>query len=327
MVWASAGGAQRATALAIAGAACISASSIFVALANVAPATTSFYRCLIALPPLALLAWFERRRLGPRSGALRLRALAAGLPFAADLVLWNHAISAVGAGVATVLGNLQVLFVAAAAWVLFQEKPSRRFALALPVVGLGVVLVAGVLGASHFGRDPLAGIVYGVATSIAYAIFLLVLKSASTAAGHVAGPLAEATASTVVWSLILGAIFGGLQFAISGQSLFWLTLLALLPQVVGWMLITSSLPRLPSALSSLLLLLQPALAMLLAAAVLSQYPTPWQDIGATLVCCGVLFGAWQPGAAEVEASTDALLAEGGDHLRRELHRRVVERVS
>jgi drug/metabolite transporter (DMT)-like permease len=314
-----AAGAERATALAVAGAACISTSAVFVALANVGPATTAFYRCLIALPPLVLLAWYERRRLGPRSSARRLRALLAGPAFAVDLVLWNHAIGAVGAGVATVLGNLQVLFVALAAWALFKEKPSRRVATSLPIVGFGVVLVAGVLGGSHFGHHPVAGIVYGVGTSIAYAVFLLVMKSAATEGGHVAGPLTDATASAAVSVLVLGAAFGGLKFSLPGASLFWLTLLALLPQVVGWMLITSSLPRLPSAMSSLLLLLQPALAMLLAAAILSQYPTVWQDVGAAFVCSGVLFAAWKPGAA-VES------AEGRDHVGHQPHRRLVERI-
>ena len=59
-------------------------------------------------------------------------------------------------------------------------------------------------------------------------------------------------------------------------------------QTAGWLLITSSLPRLPAALSSLLLLLQPAAAMVLAAVVLGERPTLLQLAGAVLVCAGVL---------------------------------------
>ena len=47
----------------------------------------------------------------------------AGLFLAVDLVLWNHAIADVGAGVATVLGNLQVLFVTVVAWAVLRERP------------------------------------------------------------------------------------------------------------------------------------------------------------------------------------------------------------
>jgi drug/metabolite transporter (DMT)-like permease len=283
--------------LAIAGAACISTSALFIYLAGVGAATAAFYRCLIALPFLAGIAAFEQRKRGPRPWQSRWRALLAGAAFAVDLVLWNHSIAAVGAGVATVLGNLQVLFVTLAAWVVFGEKPTRRFVTALPVVGVGVILVAGIVGGSYFGHHPVAGVVYGVGTSIAYAAFLLILKSASTEGGHVAGPLTDATAGAAVSVLVLGALFGSFSFSISLAALWWLSLLALLPQVLGWMLITRSLPRLPSAMSSLLLLLQPAISMVLAAAILNQYPTSWQIVGGVFVCGGVLAAAWKSGSS------------------------------
>ena len=59
-------------------------------------------------------------------------------------------------------------------------------------------------------------------------------------------------------------------------------------QTLGWLLITSSLPRLPAAISSLTLLLQPAAAMLLAAIVLGERPSLIQIAGAVVVCTGVL---------------------------------------
>jgi len=87
---------------------------------------------------------------------------------------------------------------------------------------------------------------------------------------------------------VLGLLFGGWQLGISWPSFGWLLLLAMTSQTAGWLLITSSLPRLPAALSSLLLLLQPAASILLAAVVLSERPTVLQLAGAVLVCAGVL---------------------------------------
>jgi hypothetical protein len=66
--------------------------------------------------------------------------------------------------------------------------------------------------------------------------------------------------------------------------------MTLLTGIVGWLLITASLPRLPAALSSLLLL-EPASAMGLAAIVLGQRPSLIQIAGAVLVCGGVLIVA------------------------------------
>jgi drug/metabolite transporter (DMT)-like permease len=274
------------------GAACISSSAILVTLANVGPATTAFYRCALALPGLILLAVLEQRRHGPRPLARRLSALVAGLFLAVDLVLWNHSIADVGAGVATVLGNLQVLFVAALAWLLFRERPARRYLTVLPVVLVGVVLVSGMVGATTAGLHPLAGVGYGLGTSTAYAGFLLILRQTAGPARHVAGQLADATAGAALGSVLLGLAFGGFELHIPWPSFGWLLMLALLSQTAGWLLITSSLPRLPAAMSSLLLLLQPAAALVLADVVLGERPSPIQILGALLVCAGVLAVTW-----------------------------------
>jgi drug/metabolite transporter (DMT)-like permease len=91
---------------AVLGAACISSSAILVTLARTDAVTTAFFRCALALPVLVPLAVAEQRRLGRRSLRSRVSAVIAGLFLAVDLVLWNHAIADVGAGVATVLGNM-----------------------------------------------------------------------------------------------------------------------------------------------------------------------------------------------------------------------------
>jgi drug/metabolite transporter (DMT)-like permease len=301
------------------GAGCISASAVLVKLADTGTATTAFYRCFLALPALVTLAVLEQRRHGQRRPAARGGALLAGLILSVDLVLWNHAIAEVGAGIATVLGNLQVLFVALTAWVLMRERPGRRFLIALPVVMAGVVMVSGLTGGAGSGIHPLAGIGYGLGTSLAYSAFLLIMRRSSAGTPHAAGPLAEATVGAALGSLVLGAAFGGLQLHIGWPSFGWLLLLSLTSQTIGWLLITSSLPRLPAAISSLTLLLQPAAAMVLAAAVLAERPSLIQIAGAVVVCCGVVWVSLatpaqrqvRPRAAGDELAEDAAPATAG----------------
>lgn len=276
---------------ALLGAAFISSSSVVMRLAGTAAGTTAFYRCALALPGLVVLALVEQRHHGRRALKDRGRAVAAGVFLGVDLVLWTHAIYDVGAGVATVLGNLQVVFVAFVAWAFFHERLRPQFLVALPVVMCGVVLVAGLTEGPGHGFHPLAGVLYGLGTSVTYAAFILVLRGSTTSSSHVAGPLADATAGGAVAALLMGAALGQLSFAPPLEALGWLLLTAFTSQTVGWLLITWSLPRLPAALSSLLLLIQPASALLLAAVVLSQRPTAVQLAGAVLVCGGVLVAA------------------------------------
>jgi drug/metabolite transporter (DMT)-like permease len=273
--------------LATLGAACISASAVLIKLAGTGTASAAFYRSLLALPLLAVLAALEQRRRGPRPLRSRLGAVLAGVFLAIDLVLWNHAIADVGAGIATLLGNLQVVFVTIAAWLLFRERPGRGFFLALPVVLAGIVLVSGLADHAQ-GVHSVAGIEYGLGTSIAYAAFLLILRQTSAATPHVAAPLAEATLGATTGAAALGLMFGGWELDIGWHAFGWLLLLALTSGTAGWLLITSSLPRLPASLSSLLLLLQPCAAILLAAVVLGEHPTSLQLAGAVLVCGGIL---------------------------------------
>ncbi len=273
------------------GAACISSSAIVSRLADTSPGTTSFYRCLLALPVLVPLAAVEARHRGTRPWRVRGQSFLAGAFLGVDLVLWTHAIYDVGAGIATVLANLQVLFVTAIAWVLLRERPHARFLLALPVVVAGVILLAGVEGHAAAGFHPVSGVLYGVSASVAYSVFILVFRRSTERGPQVAGPLADATAGAGLAALVFGLAVGQMHFSLSLGAFGWLVVLALTSQTLGWLLITSSLPRLPAALASLLLLFQPAASMVLAAVVLSQRPRALQVLGAVLVCGGVLVAA------------------------------------
>jgi drug/metabolite transporter (DMT)-like permease len=71
----------------------------------------------------------------------------------------------------------------------------------------------------------------------------------------------------------------------------WLIALALSAQVVGWLLISVSLPRLPAALTSMLLLLQPVSAVGLSMLILDEAPSALQLGGVGLVLVAVFVAA------------------------------------
>jgi drug/metabolite transporter (DMT)-like permease len=295
---------ERPELAALAGAVAIASSGILFRYADVSPSTGAFFRCLYALPPLALLAWVEDRRLGPRPLRARGFALAAGAFFAADLVLWHHSIEAVGAGLATVLGNTQVLMVGLLAWAIFSERPSTRALVSIPVAFGGVVLISGVLENGAYGDDPVLGVVYGMLTGVAYSGFLLTLRHGS-ARGHAAGPLFDATAASAAGAFVIGLAVGDLDLLPGAQAQVWLVVLALSAQVLGWLLIAVSLPRLPAVASSLLLMLQPLLAVLLAALLVDESPSSLQLTGAALILAAVVLASARRLGREVAAPVQA----------------------
>src|SRR3954470_10293963 len=124
------------------GAVTIAFSGILFRVSHVSASTGAFYRCAWALPPLLLLARWEDSRLGPRPWRARRLAWFAGVFLAADLVLWHNTIEQVGAGLATVLGNTQVVLVGLVTWLLLKERPAQSAVAAIPVVAVGVVLIS-----------------------------------------------------------------------------------------------------------------------------------------------------------------------------------------
>jgi drug/metabolite transporter (DMT)-like permease len=290
----SRGLARRPVLGAILGALVIAFSAILVDLANVSPAAAAVYRCAYALPALGALAWWEDRRHGRRSWRERRFALAAGTFFAADLITWHHAIADVGAGLATVLGNLQVVIVPFLALAVLREPVPRRILRALPLVCAGVVLVSGALESGAYGADPPRGVLFGALTGLTYAAFLLIQRHGSRDLRRPAGPLFDMTLVCTVVAAVADAGLGEGDLVPRWPSAGWLVLLALSSQVLGWLLITVSLPRLPAALTSLSLTIQPVGSVALAVVLLGQHPSALQLAGVVCILAGLASVALRP---------------------------------
>lgn len=271
-------------------------------LADVAPTTAAVFRCAYALPALGLLAWLEDRRHGGRAWRDRRLALPAGIFFAADLVFWHYAIEDVGAGLATVLGNLQVVVVPFVAWAVLGERVQSRILLALPLVCSGIVLISGVLETGAYGDDPARGVVFGILTGLTYAGFILVLRQAGADLRRPAGPLFDATAVATVAALAAGVAVGRAGDLLpTFPAHAWLILLALSSQVLGWLLITVSLPRLPAALTSVTLTVQPVGSVLLGIALLDEQPSALQLAGVACILSGLVAVALLPARRPIPA--------------------------
>jgi drug/metabolite transporter (DMT)-like permease len=278
----------RPRAMAVLGALAIAFSAVLVRLAEVSPSTAAVFRCAYAVPVLYVLARSEDRRFGPRPLKDRRLAAIAGVFFAIDLVCWHHAIEDVGAGLATVLGNLQVAFVPLLAWLTIKEKPGARVLATLPLMLSGIVLISGALESGAYGDRPAQSVVFGIATGLSYAGFILVLRAGGSDLRRPGGPLFDATWVAALGALAIGAVVGDLDLVPSWPAHGWLVTLALTSQVLGWLLISASLPRLPAALTSILLTIQPVGSVILGVIIFGESPSGLQLVGVAAILTGLV---------------------------------------
>ncbi len=271
---------------AVFGAVIISFSAILFALSGLDPASGAFFRMLYAVPLLAAI-WWARRGQDHRPASRRWMAFGAGVALGLDVVAWNASIELIGAGLATLVANSQVIFVAVAAWALQGEKPSRPTMVAIPVVLVGVAMVSGIGQANPYGDNPILGAALGLLAAALYATFILVFRKSNEARVPVAGPLLEATTGAMISSLMFGLLGPGIDFDITWPAHGWILVLAIGPQVLGWLFIGYAMPRLPAVETATVVLTQPALTIVWGAMIFDERPSAIQIAGVVVVLLGV----------------------------------------
>lgn len=266
----------------------IGLSPIWVALAEVSPATATLFRSLYALPALALI-WLIGSKNDGRSLRARLLTVATGFLLALDLTVWHQSIADIGAGLSTILGNTQVVFVGVLAWLLHGERPSRIAFQTIPIVLIGVACISGLGQESAYGDRPFVGTALGLASGVLYSFFLLAFRASNRALARPAGPLLDATAGAAISTLVVGGVDPGFSLEPTWPGHGYLVALALGSQVAGWLMITYALPRLAALETSLLMLLQPMVSLVLGALILGERISGIQGLGIFLVISGVAY--------------------------------------
>ena len=261
--------------IALAGAVAISFSPVLYVFSGTNPSTGAFFRMLYALPALALLAYLVRSS-DTRSSRTRWMAFGAGLILAPDMLSYHSSMIFIGIGIATLIGNSQVIIVTLASWKLFGEKPNPAILISLPVVVVGLALISGIADSDPYGEDPVKGVIFGMMAAFFYSSFLILFRYSNRELAPSSSVQLDATAGAALGLLVLGLLpLSG--YAIEPLDLQpiwpghgWLIVLALLCQVAGWLAIAHALPRLPAAHVSFAVLLQPVLTLVWGYVILDQ---------------------------------------------------------
>lgn len=266
----------------LAGATCIAFAPIFVRWSEVGPIATAFYRLVLALP--WLLVWTASQPRTRVSLRRDWRLVLSGLFFAADLAVWHWSIQLTTVANATLLANFAPIFVVLGGWLIWRRRVSTEFLGAIALVMFGMSLLA--QASLSVSPQRLLGDVLGVLTAVFYGGYILsVAQLRSRYPTHLV-----ALGSSGVGAIALGLMtLGTGEPLLPASALGWLNLLGLafVSQVLGQSLITQALADLPPAFSSVGLMLQPAIATVLAWGIFRETLSPIQGLGAILVLTGI----------------------------------------
>lgn len=260
----------------------------------------AFWRdVFVVLTLLPILALVRPALLRPSRANLRYLA-GYGLLMAAFNSIWTTSVVLNGAAVSTVLAYCSAAFTALLGWWFLRERLDWVKILAVVLSLGGCVLVADTLTAAAW-RTNLAGILIGILSGLAYAIYTLMGRSASERGLNPWTTLLYTFGFASIFLLLINLLPGGfLPGAASRASdLLWLQdslpgwgilfLLAAGPTVTGFGLYMTSLTYLPSSVVNLVATLEPAFTALIATIFLNERLTLLQLGGALLILSGVVF--------------------------------------
>lgn len=283
--------AQWALVALFAGGAVMGLSPIFVRIADVGPLSSGFFRLILALPVLLVIAgWGSRERaalLAPMALRDRMLLIAIGLAFGLDIACWHLSITYTTVAEATLLAVLTPAFVAIGAWFLFNERFGRLFLAGLVVAMAGT---ASLVLQKETGAEPVnrpLGILFGLGAALGYSAYMLGIRKLRRTI---------ATPTIVLWTTGLAAV-SLLPVALASQEPLlpaglygWSILLAMavISHAGGQTALTFALAHLPASFSSVTQLMQAAVAALAAWLLLGEALT-WMKVASAIT---ILAGIW-----------------------------------
>ena len=271
----------------------ISFSGVWVKVAQVAPTVSAFYRVLFGGLFLLMGACWKKEITWKGWNRVLLGFLC-GFFLALDLFFWHQSIHYIGPGLATILGNFQVFFLAGLGVVFMGEKVGAKFIFAILMAIIGLFMVVGIQW-NQLGSQYKTGVYLGLATAVAYTAFLLTLRRLQSG---------QTQAITFYGMMVVSfttAFFLGIQAACSGNAFTipdtrsWtaLLLLGLTSQGIGWILISNALPHIRASFAGLILLLQPSLAFIWDVLLFQRETSTFNWIGVIMAITAIYLGMAQ----------------------------------
>ncbi|MEX0783084.1 MAG: DMT family transporter [Dehalococcoidia bacterium] len=289
----------------LAGVAATSFAAIVVRLADESPAlTTAAYRMLFAA---IIVGGFAAVRVLLGADRMPRRAvwpwlLLSGLFLAGHFWSWFASLERTSVGSSVVLVAMQPLLAAGLGFVFLKERPTRAEYQGIALATVGLVIIGGgdlVRSAGELGGDALA--LLGGLLAAAYRTVGRYLRGQTSAAIYSGAVYALAAAA--LWALV--AVFRPAVGGFDVDTWTYLVLLAVGPQVIGHTAFNWGVRHFRVVTVSIVAMIEPVGATLLAILILDEDPTVTVLVGAPFILAGVAVGMgalrWRGQAAAASA--------------------------
>ncbi|HEX6544536.1 MAG TPA: EamA family transporter [Ktedonobacterales bacterium] len=257
------------------------------------PLSVGFFRLAIAAPVLSLGCWAV---LGRHSLRIARRDLARVALIGAMLALYQvcyfAAIARVGVTIATLVTLcLAPVLVALLSVVFLNERPTRRVLVALICALAGITAMVGFGGSSAHVSADLVGILLACGSAFGYALVALLGRSLARRYHPLQiNAIAFATGALVLLPL---ALMTGFVVSYPAQGWLLLAYLGLVPSALAYALFLSGMRTTPATIASIVTLLEPLTATVLAALLFGERLGPLGLIGAGLLLAAMVVLAVQ----------------------------------
>lgn len=271
------------------GTAALAFAPILVRLSENEPSSIAFWRVTLSTPVLAL-AWMllpAPKAVGPKTHTIwdYMVLILAGIFFALDLAVWNVALGFTSVANATLFVNFASLFLALISWLILKKPLGKGLVAGMFIAISGSILL--VWPHLESSDNSLMGDGLSLLAACFYGLYLLFVQIARKRFGTLS--IMTLTGIVTAFSALMLALIMGENIQVNQWSA-WYPLMGLaLVQILGQGLIAYALAELSATLSSIVLLLQPGIAAVIAWKLFDENLLIIQMVGMSIVIIGIAF--------------------------------------
>jgi drug/metabolite transporter (DMT)-like permease len=250
---------------------------VFVRLADCGPVSAGFWRLIVPLPLLLVLARNAGQKVFGHPASVMAMLVLAGGVFGLDLASWHLGIGHTRLANATLFGNVGSIFLMLWGLVVARRRPRVNELAAVACALIGALILLG--RSLEIAAATLVGDLLCILAGTFYFAYFLCLRPVQDCVGSWA--LVFYTGAFAAPVMLATAVFMGEPVM---PHVWWPVLaLALCSQVIGQGLLVASLTRFSPLVIGLALLTQPAISVLVGFLTFGERPTLLDGVGIVLV--------------------------------------------